>query len=503
MLLLLILASIVPSTPREGYIALFALTASPQMGFCTRCGEITGSSGRCKCGGTSKESVSRALFDGSGSDRWQQRYVARSTPPKASPVPQSGSYATPTGPASSPVRPGALLPPPQPSPTKLAQSFLNVDGEGELSSVFGSVLSPKDHWQCAACASKFRQEEVIYPHPDAQQDPSLGETFFCRQCFADRFRKGDCKKCKYAVLSDAPFVKHDGNVWHKECYTCSYCEDPTTEPVIDFAGMPSCEACFDAEAYKTCGIQPSPHLGQSEFFKPTAALPAPSKWGRPSVAGSPASAAAARPNVWSSHGGPISQASSPSTRAPSFSPSKLSRLQLERNQSPIAPSLDELGDKLRRVGLQNSPAPSTAAPHTPSTATSRPALSRRPLPELPRDSSKPSGLSRSGSPAKAAPAATQPSTSPVKTAPTTTLPSTSPVKPSAGRLLESTASPDSCAICVQALGDADCVELSSSGVRMHSACFRCGGCGKELGGGRFVEAEARWWHREVGLIPSS
>jgi hypothetical protein len=31
--------------------------------------------------------------------------------------------------------------------------------------------------------------------------------------------------------------------------------------------MPSCEACFDAEAYKTCGIQPSPHLGQSEFFK--------------------------------------------------------------------------------------------------------------------------------------------------------------------------------------------------------------------------------------------
>lgn len=120
-------------------------------------------------------------------------------------------------PAPSSVRPGALLPAPQPSPTKLAQSFLNVDGEGELSSVFGSVLSPEDHWQCAACATKFRQvrrtvafasgvarstfaevltrhhaqEEVIYPHPEAQQDPSLGETFFCRQCFADRFRKGD------------------------------------------------------------------------------------------------------------------------------------------------------------------------------------------------------------------------------------------------------------------------------------------------------------------------
>ena len=266
--------------------------------------------------------------------------------------------------------------------------------------------------------------------------------------------------------------------------------------------MPSCEACFDAEAYKTCGIQPSPHLGQSEFFKPTAALPAPSKWGRPSVAGSPSSAAATRPSIWSSHG-PIRQASSPSARAPSSSPNKLSRLQLERNQSPIAPSLDELGDKLRRVGLQNSPAPSTAAPHTPSTATPRPALSRRPLPELPRDSSRPNGPLRSGSPAKAAPAATQPSTSPVKTAPMTTRPSTSPVKPSAERLLGSIASPDSCAICAQPLDNADFVELSSSQVRMHSSCFRCGGCGKELGGGRFVEAEARWWHREVGCIPNS
>lgn len=32
------------------------------MGFCTRCGEITGSSGRCKCGGTSKGSPRRWLL---------------------------------------------------------------------------------------------------------------------------------------------------------------------------------------------------------------------------------------------------------------------------------------------------------------------------------------------------------------------------------------------------------------------------------------------------------
>lgn len=267
-------------------------------------------------------------------------------------------------------------------------------------------------------------------------------------------------------------------------------QDPATEPVIDFAGMPSCEACFDAEAYKTCGIQPSPHLGQSEFFKPATALPAPSKWGRPSVAGSPSSADAARTNVWSARG-PVGQASSPSARAPTSSPSKLSRLQLERNQSPIAPSLDELGDKLRRVGLQTSATPSAPPPQVSSTsATPRPALSRRPLPELPQSSSSPSGPSRPGSP--------------VKTAPSTARLATSSVESSNARPLGSTAISDSCAICAQPLGDASYVGLSSSSpVRMHSSCFRCGGCSKELGGGRFVEAEARWWHREVGLIPHS
>lgn len=63
------------------------------------------------------------------------------------------------GPASTAPKPGSLLPPAgsvASSPTKLAQDFLSA-GDGELSSVFGSVLSPKDHWQCAACTVKFRQ----------------------------------------------------------------------------------------------------------------------------------------------------------------------------------------------------------------------------------------------------------------------------------------------------------------------------------------------------------
>ncbi|GAA5870053.1 hypothetical protein JCM3774_004346 [Rhodotorula dairenensis] len=467
------------------------------MGFCTRCGEITASSGRCKCGGTSRQSTSTALFDGSGSDRWQQRYVARSTPPRESSVSASVFPSVRRALPSSPSQSGgALLPAVQPSPTKLAQSFLDVDGEGELSSVFGSVLSPKDHWQCAACTKKFKQEEVIYPHPDAQNDSSLVETFFCRQCFADRFRKGDCKKCKYAVLSDAPFVKHDGNVWHKECYTCSYCANPSTDPVIDFAGQPSCEACFDAEAYKTCGIPPSPHLGQSEFFKPAAALPAPSKWGRPLIAGSPRPAP--KPSVWSSYGSGAQDASastsSSKTSAMTLDASKLSRLQLERNKSPIAPSLDELSDKLRRVGLQNPTAP--PKPGTSAIPPPRSEISGRTLPTLQQQQQhelfRPlaDGSPQPGSPDKTATMAT---VSPPSASPSKSLPHAQPRRPM---------DPDCCAICAAPLGDADFVELVTSRLRMHSSCFRCGGCGKQLGGGRFVEAEACWWHRECAPPPT-
>jgi hypothetical protein len=31
------------------------------------------------------------------------------------------------------------------------------EADGELSSVFGSVLNPKDNWQCVACIRKFKQ----------------------------------------------------------------------------------------------------------------------------------------------------------------------------------------------------------------------------------------------------------------------------------------------------------------------------------------------------------
>ncbi|GAA5860314.1 hypothetical protein JCM8547_003460 [Rhodosporidiobolus lusitaniae] len=374
------------------------------MGFCRRCGDILHAD-RCKCGGTQRESTTKALFkEAGGSDKWSQRYLSRTS--------TGGTSSSSTSPRSiSPSKPNesifgspsrTLLPPSRPaSPSKLHQSFLHQldeteEGEGELNSVFGSVLSPKDHWTCGACAVQFKQEEVIYPHPDAKKDPKLAELFFCRQCFAERFRKGNCKRCKLAVLSDAPFVKHDSNLWHQDCYVCSYCSvrplpflssfcvpsltllstgkrNPQTDAIIDFAGRPSCEACFDAEAYKHAGIAPSPHLSQSEFLKaPVNVPPAPSRWGRKSVG--PAAAAAVKKavtaggeerkeNVWSATMpqekalvglGVDSSLPAAAKQGPAEKP-KAWRVQQERDKSPLVPSLNELGEKLRQAGFTDAP----------------------------------------------------------------------------------------------------------------------------------------------------
>lgn len=51
--------------------------------------------------------------------------------------------------------------------------------------------------------ARYVQEEVIYPHPDAKSNPKLAELFFCRQCFAERFRKGNWR-VPFASYVSAP-----------------------------------------------------------------------------------------------------------------------------------------------------------------------------------------------------------------------------------------------------------------------------------------------------------
>ncbi|BGP36236.1 hypothetical protein JCM10449v2_000134 [Rhodotorula kratochvilovae] len=504
------------------------------MGFCGRCGEPVHASTRCKCGGLPRESATKALFDGKGSDRWTQSYTTRS-PKNASPTRATFQQTSgAAGAGSFPDAPNTRIPQSRPaSPTKLSQSFIHDDGE--LHSVFGSVLSPQDRWQCAGCETPFKQEEKIYPHPDAKKDVKAAETFFCRNCFAERFRVGDCKACKQAVLTDAPFVKHESTVWH---------EDPSSPPVIDLSGRPVCERCFDAPTAKTRIIPPSPQPTQGSFFnKPVSVPPAPSKWGRPSLP-SGASSPPKKGSVWSAKQSPQVKSSASGLGIGSQSSSSgktgLARLRLERDKSPIAPSLDELGDKLRRAGLEDSPRsrrPTKEGAAPPSPIKARPPLPLTPssasLPPSPVKAAAAAWPPRSPSPTKSTfptsprpvlaplqprspstssrplPSPLQRPASPLKpaspTKPTASLPA-SPTKSSA-RIAPAAApaaqseDDETCPVCARPLGYGDFVELGETGKLMHADCFRCGGCGKTLGAGKYVETEGKCWHQECAPAP--
>ncbi|GAA5981139.1 hypothetical protein JCM11641_003125 [Rhodosporidiobolus odoratus] len=503
------------------------------MGFCRRCGEIT-LADRCKCGGTSRDSTTKTLFGPSSSDKWSARYVARTsntTPPNTDPTPTPPA-ARQQDPSESPGR--TRLPPARPaSPSKLHSSFIRQqENSDELSGVFGSVLSPQDHWCCAACEVPFRQEETIYPHPDHKKDIKLAELFFCRQCFAQSFRKGNCKKCKLAVLSDAPFVKHDGKLWHEACYVCSYCTNPSTSAIIDFAGRPSCEACFDGEAYRKNGIAPSPHLSQSEFLKmPVSVPPAPSKWGRPSSTSSPPKARPTpKTSVWSATLPVTSETSglvglgvqSSESSSADLKP-KAWRVQQERDRSPIVTSLNELGERLRKAGFEDVPrssspteAGASRSPVTIATPASTTAL--RPVSPIKnvnksapwaaahgRSWSTPVAKlpSSSASPARPVLAPVQPSSAnlrPVSTAASSASKSQDfPANPSSPA---QAGSEELCPVCEKDLGYGKFVELPKTGQLMHHDCFRCEGCDKALGAGKHAEVEGKWWHQACTPPPT-
>lgn len=83
-------------------------------------------------------------------------YTTRS-PKSASPTLTSSS--NPSQPSSVGAIGEVSVPKRPSSPTKLSQTFIHDDGE--LHSVFGSVLSPQDHWRCAACTASFKQVRLV------------------------------------------------------------------------------------------------------------------------------------------------------------------------------------------------------------------------------------------------------------------------------------------------------------------------------------------------------
>lgn len=132
------------------------------------------------------------------------------------------------------------------------------------------------------------------------------------------------------------------------CYTCSYCSVPCQSIVMDLAGKPSCEPCFDSAAYRTAGIPPSPHLAQSgAFSRPLALRPAPSRWGTKSVVTSPTTKLAPTQN-----------------KVPGW------QVKTARETSAMAPSFDELASKMRLVGLKEVTTKATTSVQVCATATS-------------------------------------------------------------------------------------------------------------------------------------
>lgn len=279
-------------------------------------------------------------------------------------------------------------------------------------------------------------------------------------------------------------------------------QDPETSPVIDFAGNPSCEDCFDREAYKSHGVPPSPHLSQSPF-KPATLRPAPSKWGGGSAKAPPATIVR---NVGQSDKG------------------QAWRVRSEREKSPMVASYEELGDKLRKAGLEDRPAP---APMKQSSATSKPSSSSSTGASAPTSSAldvfggptKSSAPSRwsiqAGSPARlAALSTTKPATPPAPAKLESPTRTASPLLPTVPRssvhpslkIADTKRSPtpsaktvaeDRCHACSLPLGYGEFIQLPSTGAVLHRGCFRCGGCNETLDGGNYVNAEEKVYHQKA------
>ncbi|GAA6041539.1 hypothetical protein JCM8097_004251 [Rhodosporidiobolus ruineniae] len=513
------------------------------MGYCQRCGGIT-TGPRCKCGGSSIDAATSTIFSAEAPrDKWSKRYTR---PSVVGITDTSTSSNPPLAPAA--VAPASLNRTSSSTPTPTSSSNLAVTPQGSLPqansgelNVFGSVLSPKDRVHCFSCSAPFPQGAVLYPHPDDKDLPSLDARYLCRGCFAVQFPKGVCKKCQLVILATQSFVNSDGDIWHRTCFVCIYCPS-TSEPVIDLDGNPACGTCFATSAAR--GAPPPSGRGQPQAFKipvssTTSSFPR-AKLVRGTKGTSAASTASSMPTERQLVGLGVDAAPpSSSTSAPRLAvQARVPRFKEDRDRSPIAPSLDELGEKLRKAGFVD--APRSASPTKlsfcpdPSTSAPSPAPSRRPLPTPP---AQPPTSSRPASPSKPVAGrvsswtSTHGRSTSVPAVPIFSRTSTEPTARLAFGASQPTASaspsrshhapvkqaslpsvlPDPaseafnadapCRVCEQPLGYGDFIKEPSTGRILHVGCFRCGGCEKELGAGKHVVVDERCWHKDCAPAP--
>jgi len=246
-------------------------------------------------------------------------------------------------------------------------------------------------------------------------------------------------------------------------------------------------------------------------------------------------------NVWSSNA-TRSRDRNAVTRDDQGIKGKAWRVKLERENSPLVESYEELGEKLKKVGLNSSAStqptsfPSPSSPSKPSRFSS--SSTAPPLQKLnqagTKSDTRPSPIfltgSRPSSPSSLSPSSPRPklqpiqSTQPIDTSGPASRP-TSPTKPSSPLKTSSLAhlvttsaasitplSPTSslslnsnkllveqdqenCPKCSLPLGYGQFVELSS-GIIVHFDCFACDTCHESISG-KYIESEGRAYHKEV------
>ncbi|PWY97917.1 hypothetical protein BCV70DRAFT_194505 [Testicularia cyperi] len=275
------------------------------LGFCQRCGDPISGKTRCtRCGGTSQQPRVRTNKLSTSlpkADPWATRYVngdasfqdddddyssslltdkPPGSPRRASNAPSMGlgmpsrisrdlrnsvslkpSESRPAIPSLD--EPSASLsPPPLPEsgstsrPRPISQDYsapIVKGADGVLSKVCGSLVEPSESrskWACAGCNSVFARDSTLYAAPASLSQQHDG-AYFCRSCYAQRYRLGECQACGKDVLGstkeDGKYVKASTGLWHGRCWKCSRCNKGAKDNVdvlVGMDGLPSCESCF-------------------------------------------------------------------------------------------------------------------------------------------------------------------------------------------------------------------------------------------------------------------
>lgn len=100
-------------------------------------------------------------------------------------------------------------------------------------------------WHCTDCGMKLRGDGDIVPGRDDNEP-------YCEDCYAVRWKLGDCAGCRKPVLGlGREYVADARNFWHADCYRaaginpCAACGVSIAGAVVEALGRKYHPACFE------------------------------------------------------------------------------------------------------------------------------------------------------------------------------------------------------------------------------------------------------------------